>query len=115
MLLHVFEQAYQDSYLPFLHVFEPFSTLKISLHTSGSLIEWLEANHPEYLDRLAERSRATFWLNPEPRRYWDTGDSVMSRYSVLCDRVEQVRTLRQLEEFVEQAALPRTRRTRLAS
>ncbi len=50
---HVFEQAYQDSYLPFLHVFEPFSSLKISLHTSGSLIEWLEANHPEYLDRLA--------------------------------------------------------------
>ena len=50
---HVFEQAYQDSYLPFLRVFEPFSSLKISLHTSGSLIEWLEANHPEYLDRLA--------------------------------------------------------------
>jgi len=69
----------------------------------------------EYLDRVAERSRATFWLNPEPRRYWDTGDSVMSRYSVLCDHVEQVRTLRQLEEFVEQAALPQTRRTRLAS
>jgi len=50
---HVFEQAYQDSYLPFLHVFEPFSSLRISLHTSGSLIEWLEAHHPEYLDRLA--------------------------------------------------------------
>ncbi|MCL1598372.1 MAG: VWA domain-containing protein, partial [Actinomycetia bacterium] len=68
-----------------------------------------------YLDRIAERSRATFWLNPEPRRYWDTGDSIMSRYAGACDVVEQVRTLRQLEDFVEQAALPTVRRPRIAS
>lgn len=68
-----------------------------------------------YLDRIAERSRATFWLNPEPRRYWDTGDSIMSRYAGVCDVVEQVRTLRQLEDFVEQAALPTVRRPRIAS
>ncbi len=68
-----------------------------------------------YLDRITERSRATFWLNPEPRRYWDTGDSIMSRYAGVCDVVEQVRTLRQLEDFVEQAALPTVRRPRIAS
>ena len=51
---HVFEQAYQDSYLPFLDVFEPFTSLRISLHTSGSLMEWLDEHHPEYLDRLAQ-------------------------------------------------------------
>jgi alpha-amylase len=50
---HVCEQAYQDSYLPFLDVFEPYTNLRIALHTSGSLIEWLDAHHPEYLDRLA--------------------------------------------------------------
>ncbi|MDA1049967.1 MAG: DUF1926 domain-containing protein [Planctomycetota bacterium] len=49
----VFEQAYQDSYLPFLEVFEPYTELKISLHTSGPLMEWLDENHGEYLDRLA--------------------------------------------------------------
>lgn len=49
----VFEQAYQDSYRPFLEVFERFEKLRIALHTSGSLMEWLEANHPEYVDRLA--------------------------------------------------------------
>ena len=49
----VFEQAYQDSYRPFLNVFERYESLRIALHTSGSLIEWLDANHPEYLDRLA--------------------------------------------------------------
>jgi alpha-amylase len=50
---HVFEQSYQDSYLPFLDVFEGYESLKISLHTSGPLMEWLDAHHPEYVDRLA--------------------------------------------------------------
>ena len=49
----VFEQSYQDSYLPFLDVFERYERLKIAIHTSGSLMEWLDAAHPEYVDRLA--------------------------------------------------------------
>ncbi len=48
----VFEQAYQDSYLPFLDVFEPFDRLAISLHTSGPLMIWLAQRHPEYIRRL---------------------------------------------------------------
>ena len=40
----VFEQAYQDSYLQFLNVFERYEGLKIGLHTSGSLMEWLDAD-----------------------------------------------------------------------
>lgn len=48
----VFEQAYQDSYLPFLNVFEPYEQLRISLHTSGPLMMWLAERHPEYLDRI---------------------------------------------------------------
>jgi 4-alpha-glucanotransferase len=31
----VFEQAYQDSYLPFLDVFDCYPDVKIGLHTSG--------------------------------------------------------------------------------
>jgi alpha-amylase len=50
----VFEQAYQDSYLPFLDVFESYQDLPISLHTSGPLMEWLDERHPEYVDRLAK-------------------------------------------------------------
>ncbi|MHB8971744.1 MAG: alpha-amylase/4-alpha-glucanotransferase domain-containing protein [Pirellulaceae bacterium] len=49
----VFEQAYQDSYLPFLDVFEPYGDLRLSLHTSGPLLEWLDDHHPDYVDRLA--------------------------------------------------------------
>lgn len=49
----VFEQAYRDSYLPFLEVFEQYSELKISLHISGPLMEWLDERHSDYVDRLA--------------------------------------------------------------
>ena len=49
----VFEQAYQDSYLPFLDVFESYPDLRLALHTSGPLMEWLDAHHSEYVDRLA--------------------------------------------------------------
>ncbi len=49
----VFEQAYQDSYRLFLDLFEQYPQLRIALHTSGPLAEWLDANHPDYLDRLA--------------------------------------------------------------
>lgn len=54
----VIEQAYQESYLPFLDLFQHYPTLKIALHTSGCLLEWLDAHHPEYVDRLAEMALA---------------------------------------------------------
>ncbi len=49
----VFEQAYYDSYLPFLDVFESYPDLRLALHTSGPLMEWLDQRHPDYLDRVA--------------------------------------------------------------
>lgn len=48
----VFEQAYRDSYLPFLDVMQNYPEIPFGLHTSGSLLEWLEPNHPEYIERL---------------------------------------------------------------
>ncbi|QDS92303.1 Alpha-amylase 1 [Roseimaritima multifibrata] len=48
----IFEAAYQDSYLPFLEVFEPYERLNLSLHTSGPLMLWLADHHPEYIDRV---------------------------------------------------------------
>ncbi len=49
----VFEGAYQDSYSAFLDVLEQYPGLQIALHTSGSLMEWIGARHPEYIDRVA--------------------------------------------------------------
>lgn len=48
----VFEQAYQDAYLPFLDLFERYE-LPIALHISGPLMEWLDERRPQYVDRLA--------------------------------------------------------------
>jgi uncharacterized protein with von Willebrand factor type A (vWA) domain len=49
---------------------------------------------------IARRAGRVYWLNPEPRRYWDDGDSVIGRYAPLCTRVEECRTLRQIADFV---------------
>jgi len=53
--------------------------------------------------QMCEAVRATYWLNPEPSDYWDTGDSVMSRLGVYCTDIRECRTLRQLERFVTEA------------
>ena len=58
------------------------------------------------LGDIAEAARALIWLNPEPEAYWDTGDSAMSHYAAHCTSVHEVRTLRQLEQFIEELTLP---------
>ncbi len=50
---HVFEEAYQRSYLPFLQILKEFPTLRINYHTTGPLYDWLETHHPEYFDLLS--------------------------------------------------------------
>ena len=45
-----------------------------------------------------------YWLNPEPRDYWGSGDSIVDEYAVHCDAVVECRTLRQLERFVGELA-----------
>jgi hypothetical protein len=61
------------------------------------------------LGDIAKAARAVLWLNPEPRSYWDTGDSAMSHYAKHSTSVHEVRTLRQLEEFIENLTLPSTK------
>ncbi len=51
---NIFEQAYQDSYKPFLDLLAEFPSLAITLHNSGSLLEWLVEHRPEYLDQIRE-------------------------------------------------------------
>jgi uncharacterized protein len=62
--------------------------------------------HTEALATISSRARAVYWLNPEDRRYWDTGDSVVGLYAPLCDAVYEVRNLRHLERFVETISMP---------
>jgi alpha-amylase len=48
----VFEEAYRTSYHPFLEVLEAYPEIPFALHTSGPLLEWLEAREPEYITRI---------------------------------------------------------------
>lgn len=51
------------------------------------------------LREIAGEVREAWWLNPEHRRSWDTGDSVASRYADVVPMVE-CRNLTQLADFV---------------
>ncbi len=56
------------------------------------------------LAEVSERVGKLYWLNPEPRRYWDQGDSVISRYAPVCAQVRECSTLRQIADFVQSLA-----------
>ncbi len=58
--------------------------------------------HAEVLADLRYRAKAVYWLNPEPRAYWNSGDSIIDKFEPYCDAVIECRTLRQLEAFVGQ-------------
>ena len=56
------------------------------------------------IEELRHRARHVYCLNPEPRAYWGSGDSIVATYGAHCDDVVEVRNLRQLEHFVAQLA-----------
>jgi alpha-amylase len=63
----VFQAAYAESYSPFLDVLEKYPEIPISLHISGSLLEWLADHRPEYIDRvrgLVERGQVEILGGP---------------------------------------------------
>ena len=53
------------------------------------------------IKNVRQKARHVYWLNPEPRSYWNTGDSIVGEYGTHTDGVYECRNLRQLEAFVE--------------
>jgi hypothetical protein len=53
------------------------------------------------IKEMGRKARHVYWLNPEPRSYWDTGDSIVSEYATHTDGAYECRNLRQLERFVD--------------
>ncbi len=49
---NVLEDAYQKSYLPFVELLEKHPGIRLALHYSGPLLEWMAANHPDFFVRL---------------------------------------------------------------
>jgi uncharacterized protein with von Willebrand factor type A (vWA) domain len=52
------------------------------------------------LRSIVRQARHAFWLNPEPRQYWSSGDSAAAMYGEAMPMVE-CRNVAQLQEFVE--------------
>ena len=50
----IFEEAFQLAYKPFLEVFYNHPEVKITLHYTGVLFEWIMDKHPDYIEKLKE-------------------------------------------------------------
>jgi hypothetical protein len=51
---HVFEEAYRKAYNPFAQTLLRHPRIRMGLHFSGCLLEWIEERHPEFLEVLKE-------------------------------------------------------------
>lgn len=59
----------------------------------------------EVFGHIAAKAGRTFWLNPEPKLYWNYGDSVIATYEQYCEAFE-CWTTAHLEEFVKALTRP---------
>lgn len=49
----IFASAYEKAYLPMVQALEKHSSIHLSMHYSGPLLDWILANRPEFLGRVA--------------------------------------------------------------
>ncbi len=49
---HVFEQGYREAYEPLIAALEQHPHVRVALHYSGPLRDWIAAEHPELLSRI---------------------------------------------------------------
>src|SRR5579875_2062208 len=49
----VFQQMYEESYLPLIAALERHPVVRLALHYTGSLLDWIAQTHPDFLTRLA--------------------------------------------------------------
>lgn len=51
---HVIEESFQRCYRPFIEALSRHPSIHLSLHFSGVLLQWLEAQHPEFFGQLRD-------------------------------------------------------------
>ncbi len=54
----VFQQVYEESYLPMIEALERHPRVRLSLHYTGSLLDWFHDAHPEFVERIAALVRS---------------------------------------------------------
>ncbi|HHO77222.1 MAG TPA: DUF1926 domain-containing protein [Deltaproteobacteria bacterium] len=50
----VFRKGSQDCYLPLLRILKDYPQIRMTLHYTGPLLEWFEANEPEFFELVSE-------------------------------------------------------------
>ncbi|MDG1844961.1 MAG: VWA domain-containing protein [Acidimicrobiales bacterium] len=97
-----------DGHSDYGHAFEVFNERygkdvgpKTTVMILGDARNNYHASQSWVVKEIESKARKVFWLNPEPRSYWDTGDSIVSEYSDYCEGTFEVRNLRQLGAFVD--------------
>ncbi|MCU1453933.1 MAG: hypothetical protein JWN46_2079 [Acidimicrobiales bacterium] len=100
-----------DGHSDYGHAFEAFWNKwgkeigpKTTVMILGDARNNYHASQSWVVKEMQHRARHVYWLNPEPRSYWDTGDSIVGDYAAHCDGAFECRNLRQLERFVEHLA-----------
>ncbi len=51
---HVFEECFNMCYQPQISLLEKWPGVRMSIHHSGPLLDWIESNHPGYIDTVAK-------------------------------------------------------------
>jgi hypothetical protein len=49
---HVIEETYQHAYQPFIDLLQEHPKIRVCLHYTGFLLEWIEKHHPEFFAKL---------------------------------------------------------------
>ena len=100
-----------DGHSDYGHAFEVFwekygkeISPKTTVILLGDARNNYHASQAWVIKEIQRRARTVYWLNPEPKSYWNTGDSILNEYGVHTDGVFECRNLRQLEKFVEHLA-----------
>jgi len=100
-----------DGHSDYGHAFEVFwerygkdISPKTTVLLLGDARNNYHASQSWVIKEMRMKARHVYWLNPEPKSYWDTGDSIVGEYGNFTDGVYECRNLRQLEGFVEKLA-----------
>src|SRR6202034_656535 len=90
---------------------EFLNTIEDELHPRATVIVLGDARtngrppREDVFAAITAKAGRAFWLNPEPQRYWNYGDSVIAAYAEYCTAFECWRT-DQLEDFVKALTQP---------
>ncbi|WP_131766014.1 vWA domain-containing protein [Candidatus Protofrankia californiensis] len=97
-----------DGHSDYGHAFDVFADRypdavgpKTSLLVLGDARNNYRATAAPVFGKLCAQARHAYWLNPEPRTYWGSGDSATHAYADLVDEMVECRNVEQLQAFIE--------------